>query len=79
MKTKDLWWCDLDAKWTPERQTGRYGLQADSTRSPALGYALPGSTSCGVEAAYHKLMARCNYFLLFFAVLGRFLVDEGMA
>jgi hypothetical protein len=30
MKTKDLLWCDLDAKWTPNRQLGRYGLQLDS-------------------------------------------------
>ena len=30
MKTKDLWWCDLDARWTPERGIWRFGLRTDS-------------------------------------------------
>ena len=27
----DLAWADLDATWTPGRETGRFGLQVDST------------------------------------------------
>ena len=34
MITKDLPEGDLDAKWTPERRRGRYGLHADSTIGP---------------------------------------------
>ena len=36
MKTKDLLWSDLDAKWTPEGQFGRFGLPWDSTVWPAV-------------------------------------------
>src|SRR5260370_25957460 len=32
VKTKDLWWCDLDAKWTPERARRRFGLHTDSKK-----------------------------------------------
>ena len=34
MITRDLAVGDLDAKWTPERRRGRYGLHADSTIWP---------------------------------------------
>lgn len=27
---KDLWRSDLDAKWTPRREVGRFGLRLDS-------------------------------------------------
>jgi hypothetical protein len=30
MKTKELRWCDLDAKWTPKRGFRSYGLHLDS-------------------------------------------------
>ena len=34
MITRDLEVGDLDAKWTPERRRGRYGLHSDSTIWP---------------------------------------------
>ena len=36
LKTKDLYRGDLDAKWTPKRRTGPFGLQPDSTDLRAL-------------------------------------------
>jgi hypothetical protein len=43
MITQDLLVRDLDAKWTPRRQSGRFGLRKDSTNLLARSLALAGA------------------------------------
>ena len=52
MKTQDLWGIDLDAKWTPGRQSRWFGLHSDSV------FEAIQRTTFGLPLPEHVLTAK---------------------